>query len=315
MRGTTLHRYVTVAIVTGGAFLRNVPLVGYASTVNTPGRGLRRRQLGTALFVLRSAAGKTQADAATELDCARPHISQFENGTRVPRKSELRDLCELYGAADKLPELEELRQQANQRGWWAAHHLPEWLQHYLSLETDAATIRCFVLELVPGLVQTADYARESYLRHGTDPRDVTRYVAARMERQRRIGTAGQQLTVVMSEALLHRTRAMGSVGADQLRFLASACGMAGVDIRVVPFVVGWHASVAGSFTLFDFPLDQTGTPLVDPVAYLEYPGGGHLSDDPALVDSLNRMYSELCQQALGQAESEKLIRQWVTSGN
>ena len=262
-------------------------------------------------MVLRDAAGKTQADAASALDCTRSHISQFENGTRVPRMLDLRELCALYGATDKLDVLEELRQQANQRGWWTSHALPEWLQNYLSLETDACAVRCFVLELVPGLVQTADYARESYLRHGTDPRDVGRYVAARMERQRRIGTTDHQLSVVMSEALLHRTAAMGPIGAEQLRFLASACGMAGVEIRVVPFAVGGHVAMTGSFTLFDFPAGDDGRPLVDPVAYLEYPGGGHLADDQTVVDNLGWMYAQVVKQALNRGDSETLLHQWA----
>jgi transcriptional regulator with XRE-family HTH domain len=265
-------------------------------------------------LALRIAAGKTQADAAQALDCVRPHISQIENGTHVPRKPDLRALLDLYGALDKLDELEQFRQDANQRGWWASHKLPPWLAHYLSLETDAEHVRCFVLELVPGLVQTADYAREAYLRHGTDPRDVSRYVAARMERQRRIGV-DQQVTVVMSEALLHRTHAMGSVGQGQLRFLASACGMPGVEIRVLPFMVGGHVSMAGSFTLFDFPADDAGHPLINPVAYLQYSGGGHLSDDPAVVAKLERMYQQVTDQSLNIGDSAAMIEQWVTLGD
>jgi transcriptional regulator with XRE-family HTH domain len=277
--------------------------------MNTPGPGLRRRQLGKALELLREAAGKSQADAAAVLECARSQISHFESGTRVPRKPDLPALMTLYGAGDTVAaELEQLRQQANTRGWWAAHHLPPWMQHYLSLESDASTIRCFVLELVPGLVQTADYARETYLRHGTDPADVGRYVAARMERQRRVGTE-QQVTLVASEALLHRTRAMGDVGIGQLRSLASACGMQGVTIQVLPFDVGGHVSMAGSFTLFDYP-EQ----LIDPVAYLEYAGGGHLTDDPVVITNLEWMYSQVAAQALNTEDSEAIIRRWASFG-
>ena len=274
--------------------------------MSTPGPGLRRRQLGTALEQLRRQAGKSQAEAADVLDCARSQISQFESGTRVPRKPDLPALLGLYNApAGMLDELEEIRLQANQRGWWSAHHLPEWVNNYLGLETDATAIRCFALELVPGQLQTAHYARDTYLRHGVDEQEVARYVAVRMERQRRIGV-DQSLTVVASEALLHRTSAMGEVGAVQLRYLVAASELAGVEIRVLPFAAGGHVSMAGSFTMLEFP-DQ----IIDPVAYQEYTGGGHLVDDCSAVDRLQLLYSQLVEQALSRDESAALIQEWA----
>lgn len=269
----------------------------------TAGPSLRRRQLGEALTRLREHARKTGGEAAHELGCTEGKIRHIEAGRNVVSKSDLRVLLEFYRAADRFPELEELRLACNQRGWWETHGLPKWMATLIGLETDAEVIRCFALELVPGLLQNYDYATQAYLRQGTPTDEAPQLASARMERQRRLGTE-QKLEVVMSEAVLHRTLGMGDYGRAQLATLVNFGGMQAGLIQVLPFSAGGHRSMSGSFTLLEFP---AGT--VDPVAYQEYALGGHLADDPKLVGKLTQLFAALQIQALDQQGSLDLVQQ------
>jgi transcriptional regulator with XRE-family HTH domain len=269
--------------------------------METIGPSLRRRQLAETLAQLRKQAGIPIAAVAQALGCTEGKVRHIEAARNIPTKPDLEVMLRIYGAPDRFDALEELRVAANERGWWATHRLPAWLASYVGLETDAVTIRCFALELVPGLIQTADYAREAFRRQGTPEADLDRSVAARMERQRRIGTE-QELRVVMSEALLHRTAGMGPVGAGQLQWLTNATHIQGIELRVLPFSAGGHRSMSGSFTLLGFP---AGTAA--PVAYREGALHADLTDDHLAVAQLQEVFADLNTLTLSVEASAALI--------
>lgn len=111
-------------------------------------------------------------DAAAALDCARSRISHIETGRNDVRKPDLEVPLRLYGALDRLETLEDLRREGTRRGWWATYRLPpEWLQAYIGMEADAVSVRGFELELIPGLLQSKDYARAVHIagHHMTPP--------------------------------------------------------------------------------------------------------------------------------------------------
>jgi hypothetical protein len=206
-----------------------------------------------------------------------------------------------------LDELDELRVVAEERGWWTTYRLPPWLQAYVGLETDAVAVRCFALELVPGLLQTESYARDTFIRWGATGADLERGVRVRMERQRRLGV-DLGLTVVMSEALLWRTLHMGQVGVEQLEHMARVSEQGGVAaLHVLPFAAGQHRSPSGSYTLMDFPDDAWST-----VAYQEYAVGGHLVDEPDAVTSMVSVFEELQGQSLGSVTTSEVISDFAT---
>ncbi|MGH3914813.1 MAG: Scr1 family TA system antitoxin-like transcriptional regulator, partial [Pseudonocardiaceae bacterium] len=125
------------------------------------GPTLRKRQLGMELRRLRDAAGLTREVAADEIACSPTKITHLESGRNSPRKAELRVLLQFYGAsADEHDALEVMRLEASERGWWFTAKLPEGLAAYVGLEDDASSLRAVALELIPGLLQTEDYARE-----------------------------------------------------------------------------------------------------------------------------------------------------------
>ncbi len=276
------------------------------------GPTIRRRRLGIELARLREQAKVTRLDAAAALGCSPARIGHIESGRNVLGKAELIVLVrDHYGAADTLAALEELRQEASQRGWWSIYGLPEWLSSYVGLESDADTLRCFEGELVPGLLQTEDYARTLYtLRGALSAKEIERRVAARMQRQERLtgADASLQLTAVVSQAALERCARQPGVGAAQLAQLADRSQWRNVELRVLPFDVGLHVGMAGPFSLLSFP-DE----LLDDAAYQEYAVGGHVIDDESVVSALSMLFGKLRGQALDCRQSLAMIAQLAES--
>ncbi len=271
----------------------------------TTGPTVMRRKLGRTLAEFRSEARVQRDAAALKIDVVPTQITHFETGLRVPRKPELEALLVLYGRTDQGIELEEMRLSAKTRGWWATYHLPTWLSLYIGLESDAVALRCWALELVPGLVQTCEYAEQTLERHGAGDGDVRKWSGARMERQRRIGD-GLTVQAVLSEAVLWRTLNMGEVGAAQLVRLHQVTYSSGVDLRVLPFTAGGHRSMAGSFTVMDFP---PGT--IKTIGYQQYAAGGSIVDKPSSVTKLDEIYHSLLEQSLTVDSSRNMLACFV----
>ncbi|MGH3769135.1 MAG: helix-turn-helix domain-containing protein [Pseudonocardiaceae bacterium] len=276
------------------------------------GPTLRRRQLGVELRRLRDAAAVTREAAASEIACSPTKITHLESGRNSPRKAELKVLLQLYGAsADEHAALEELRREASQRGWWSTARLPEWLAAYVGLESDATSLRCLALELIPGLLQTKDYAHEVHLlaEHMTAPDEVGRWVAARVQRQHRLtGPQPLRLCAVVSEAALRRCASHPTIAPGQLKHLIGQAALPNIELRVLPFSAGLHQSMSGSFSLLSFP-----DGVLPDAAYQEYAVGGHVIDDQVTVGRLDRIYSALRDQALGADESLAMISELLTT--
>lgn len=267
------------------------------------GSGLRQAQLAKTLQQLRLAAGLGIDQVASVLGCSRSRVSHLESGRNVPHKTDVLVLAPLYGVPERTEELVALWEAANAKGWWDAYRLPRWMQTLVGLENDSVRIRCWALELVPGLAQTEDYARDLLVRQQNPPEGVERGVKLRMERQKNL-ERGQVFTMVFSEALVHRTAHMNAIGRAQLNHLVKMADRYNVQIRVVPFSAGAHWSMAGSFTLMEFPPDvQLGT-----VAYRQGADQSDLTDDAVDVAKLEVAFAANLDAALGQDATVDLIK-------
>jgi transcriptional regulator with XRE-family HTH domain len=270
-----------------------------------PGPTIRRRQLGMELQRLRDASGISRAVAAAAIGCSPARIGHIESGRNVLGKAELIVLLrDYYRAEDRLATLEQLRQEASQRGWWQIYGLPEWLAGYVGLESDATSLRCLELELIPGLLQTEAYARMLYtLRSQLSAKEIDRRVAARMQRQERLsGPSPLQLTAIVSQAALERCARQESIAADQLAQLIERAQWPNIELRVLTFDQGLHVGMAGPFSLLSFP-DR----MLSDAAYQEYAVGGHVIDEDAVVSQLSTIFDKLRSQSLGANESLALI--------
>lgn len=270
------------------------------------GPTISRLLLGRALRELRDGAGVSREQAADALKCSKARIDHIEVGRNALGYAELVMLLRDYYGADAatLTELEALRERASQRGWWSTSGLSDWLARYVGLEFDAVKVRISELELIPGLVQTEDYARAAYsLDDRWLAKDVDRRVAARMKRQERLsGSNPLQLTAVMSQGALERCARQLSVAQAQLRQLIDCAQWPNIELRVLPFEVGLHVAMAASFSLLSFPEG-----LLHDVAYQEYAVGGDVIEDATVVSQLDRLFDKLRGQALGDDESLAMI--------
>lgn len=275
-----------------------------------PGPTIRRCQLGIELQRLRDAAGVTRPDAAAGIGCSPAKIAHIESGRNTPSKTELIVLLRDHYGADKetLDALEELRKEASQRGWWSTYGLPDWLARSVGLEFDATSVRSLELELIPGLLQTEEYARMIHsLRGHLTGKERDRRVAVRMERQARLlGPNPLELRAVVSEAALLRCARQTDVGLAQLQRLTERAQLPNVELRVLPFDLGLHAGTSGPFILLSFP-DQ----LLPDTAHQEYAVGGVVIDDQGAVSQLARLFDELRSQALGVDESLAMIAEFI----
>lgn len=267
---------------------------------------MRRKALGRELRKLRSDAGESLDQIAKLLGCSTGKVGHFETGRNAPSKPELMVLLGHYGISEPDQAVyEEIRQEASKRGWWSTYRLPHWFSNYVGMETDALRVRNFELEVIPGLLQTEEYARAvtELARHMTEPDEVGRKVELRMARQERLFEEQPlELVALISEAALHRCAQVEHVAAKQLNHLLSMGERANVEIRILPFDVGLHASLSGSFLLLDFPPETW-----PPAAYQEYAVGGHLIDDQEVVADLDTLFDELRGMALSERDSARMI--------
>ena len=154
----------------------------------TTGSTVPRRQLGRYLRDLRGQARLTVRTAATELEWSEAKIWRIETGQTGMRSLDVEAMCRIYGAqADTTEALMALAKETKARGWWHSYGdvIPEDFDVYIGLEESASHFAGYQSELVPGLLQTADYARAVVREHRPDIEDseVERRVSVRMARQ------------------------------------------------------------------------------------------------------------------------------------
>jgi hypothetical protein len=219
-----------------------------------------RMVLGTHLRRLREEHGVTRDAAGWEIRASESKISRMELGRVSFKERDVADLLTLYGVTDEAEReaLLDMCRRANTPGWWHrdSELLPSWFQSYLGLEAAASLLRAYEIQFVPGLLQTADYARAVIrLANAKAPADeIDRRVALRMKRQEALVRENPPtLWCVIDEAALRRPIGGKAVMASQIAALVEATKMQNVRIQVIPFVVGGHAAAGGAFTILRFP--------------------------------------------------------------
>jgi transcriptional regulator with XRE-family HTH domain len=227
-----------------------------------PGSGptVLRILLGSQLRRLREAKGVTRDEAGYTIRASGSKISRMELGRVSFKERDVEDLLVLYGVDDEEAQaLIALAKQANSPGWWHKYGdvLPDWFQVYVGLEEAAALIRLYEVQFVPGLLQTADYAR-AVIKLGlpsASAEEVERRVGLRTARQEVLTkeSGGPRLWAVVDEAALRRPIGGGEVMRAQLVRLVEAAREPNITLQVVPFRSGGHAAEAGAFTIMRFP--------------------------------------------------------------
>ncbi|GGM45569.1 transcriptional regulator [Micromonospora sonchi] len=262
---------------------------------------VRRRRIARELRQLRERAGMTLDVAARQLDMSKSNLSRIENAQIGIKPRDVRAALALYQVTGNDAEaLIEIARGAQQRGWWQHYSdvLPDWFEFYVGLEAEAATLRTYEAEAVPGLLQTEAYAREVYrLTAGEDGLD--RKVAARLRRQDVLhGENPVELSVVLNEAALLRSVSKRAVMAGQLSHLETVAQLPNVTIQVLPFSAGGHPAMSSPYVLLTFA-DAADAAVV----YLENLTTGLALEEAAQVRSYSLVHERLRRLALDPAAS------------
>jgi transcriptional regulator with XRE-family HTH domain len=271
---------------------------------------IQRRRLGNALKRAREAAGMTQEEAAQVIDAADSKVSRLELGQSGLRLTDLNLLIDFYGVTDDEAELmRELARAGRQRGRWTGYRnvIPGWFRQYLDLEADAAEIRWYQPEVIPGILQTEPYIRamNATSEHPQrDEEDAERQVAVRLERQKVIDRAdGPQFSFVLSESVLRRRLGDAATMRDQLLHLAKVAKLPNITIQVFAFDSQTYETTSFGFTILRF-----GEEVTSDVIYLETFTDADYLDSPEAVRAYTRLWDRLRAAALGPVESRRLIQ-------
>jgi len=268
---------------------------------------VRRRLIGGALRRYRENVGYALEDAARVLECDRSKISRIETGQRGIRPKELRELLAEYGvpASEQLA-LVSIAGRGSPRSWWHpfAGILPDAYLDYVIMEWAASEIMTYQGQLIPGLLQTDEYARAVAAAEPGYATDEQRedVVAAGATRRQAV-LDGRRLSVVLGEGALLQAVGGQDVMARQLRHLAGLADQAGVTLQVLPFSAGAHgAAGGGSLAILRFP----DAPSLG-VVYLEALSGGVYLESQADVARYIRAFALLRSSALSPADSQRLL--------
>ncbi|MFJ8828869.1 helix-turn-helix domain-containing protein [Micromonospora aurantiaca] len=281
------------------------------------GSTVPRRQLGRLLRQFRNEAGVTLDAAAEALEYSRQKIWRIECGLGPVRVLDVKAMCELYGVSTEMTEaMRGLAAETKSKGWWHAYGdaVPSWFELYVGLESAAAHLRRYDESLIPGLLQTREYALGLFHRGSRlSMEERERAVEVRMQRQalltRRLPTP-PRLEAALSEAVLRRPVGGASVMANQLSHLLETSELPNVSVRVVPLAAGPHpGAVAGSFVILDFPATKGGRAAPEPsVVYSESLTGALYLDKPDELAAYESTWKGVDALALGEAESRDVIK-------
>ncbi|GAA3627242.1 helix-turn-helix transcriptional regulator [Streptomyces chitinivorans] len=275
-----------------------------ASSVNPT---VRRRRLGQELRRLREQRGMTAEEVADRLLVSQSKISRLENGRRSISQRDVRDLCGVYEVDDQriVDSLMQMAKESRQQGWWHAFgDIP--YSVYIGLETDAASLRVYEPQVMPGLLQTPRYAEAVVA--GALPEasaeDVEKRVQVRLRRQERIHDRKSPLRLwaVIDEAALRRVVGGKQIMRDQLEHLLELSRLPHVTVQVLPFEMGAHPGLNGQYAILEFPDAADST-----VVYLEGVTSDLYLEKAGDVHSYSVMYEHLRAQALNVEQTREFV--------
>jgi transcriptional regulator with XRE-family HTH domain len=269
---------------------------------------VRRRRLALELRRLREAARLTCEEVADHLECSASKISRVETGRVSVSPRDVRDMLEVYNVpADQRESLVQLARDSRQKGWWHAFSdtmQPQFVT-YVGLESAASEIRIYEVSLIPGLLQTEDYARAVIRSRmmNSPSEDVERSVALTMARQPALTRDDPpKVWAVLDEAALRRRVGGSGLMRMQLEHLLTQAALPNVAIQVIPFAGGAYPGMGRPFVILVFP-ERVDTDVV----YLEDLTSSLYLEDVAEVDRYNVFFNHLRATALSFDDSLALI--------
>ncbi|MTK34074.1 helix-turn-helix domain-containing protein [Nocardia seriolae] len=281
------------------------------------GSTMPRRQLGRYLREGRMQFNMTIAEAAALMEWSESKLQRLETGNAEKiRVLDVRELCRIYDFDDEFSSaLTGLAQQASVKSWWNEYDdlLPEGFNVYVGLEASARALISYQPEIIPGLLQTAEYAKVLINDYWPDaaPDQLDRRVQLKTRRQSLLTRKRSPalFDVVVHETALRRIVGGPRVMAAQLRRVADMSTLPSIAVRVLPFSAGVPIGhTVGPFVILEFGRDAGNRPLEPTVVYLENFLGDLYLEKQAAVDRYREAYQAIQRAALDETTSRDLLR-------
>jgi transcriptional regulator with XRE-family HTH domain len=283
-----------------------------AGLKNTTGSPIvRRRELGALLKQLRTESGWTAEQVGERLRFSPSKMSRLETGHRGASPRDISDLCDLYEVDDEQRQrLLELASEGKQRAWWQPLGLP--YSDYVGLEAEAVSISDFGLGFIPGLLQTADYAR-AIVRAAVPrwvPEIVEQRVEGRMARQEQFLDRKNppKFDAVVDESVLHRVVGSRAVMRAQLERLLELSERPNISLRVIPYEAGALPAGNNKFIILRFASAE-----VRDIVFIEGLTGDLYLEDPGDVETYNTTFRTLIQLAKSPKATREVIAAMIPS--
>jgi len=280
--------------------------------VHTPGSPtVRRRELGALLKALRTERGWTAEQVGERLRFSPSKMSRLETGHRGASARDISDLCDLYEVNDKQRRrLLGLAREGKQRAWWQP--LGERFSDYVGLEAEAVSISDFGLGIVPGLLQTADYARTVMhtLAPYMAPDTVEQRVRGRMVRQQQFldREDAPRFEAVVDESVLHRVVGSRTIMRAQLERLLELSEESTITLRVIPYDAGALPAGPNKFIVLEFASAD-----VRDVVHIEGLTGDLYLDEPGDVEIYSTAFRTLVELANSPRATREIIAAMIPS--
>jgi transcriptional regulator with XRE-family HTH domain len=273
---------------------------------------VRRRRLAAELRRLREGSGRTAEAVAGELGWSKAKVSRYELARSGLRPSDVESLLGVYGVeGGHRQQLLALAEEAAQRGWWEAYSdvLTEEHVAYIGLEAEATSVLQWQNVVVPGLLQTEQYARELFLGfQAVKPAPETiieRRVQTRVIRKQVLTRSEPlQLTAIIDESVLRRQRGDHSVMLGQLQHLAEVSRLPNVTLRILP-LGGPKGLALGPFDILQFG-EAYETKLTDVVSIESVRSELYIEGETDTYE-FRLAFEELARESLESGESRDLI--------
>jgi transcriptional regulator with XRE-family HTH domain len=258
-----------------------------------------RMILGRQLQALREKAGMSHQQAADAIYSSYYTIRRMERAEGGLKPLTVKSLLMAYGITDvrEIDTFLALARDASKPGWWHSYDdvLPSWFKVAVGLEESASLIRAYEPQVVPGLLQTPEYARAISAASfpGATAEETDRRVTLRLARQELFRRpAPPEYWVVLDETVLRRPIGGPDVMRGQIAHLIEAADSPAITIQVIPFAAGWHPALYGMFNIFRFP-----DPEMPDIVYSESLTGAYYLNKPAETTAYTEALDHMCAQA------------------
>jgi transcriptional regulator with XRE-family HTH domain len=267
---------------------------------------LWRRRLGNELRKLRDGADLTIHDVATRLECSSSKISRIETAQVGATPRDVRDMLELYQVSGaQRDELVQLAREARQQKdpFPALSDLP--FAPLVGLERAATSLRMYSVLIIPGHLQTREYAHAVLraIRPDLSDKEMDRRVELRLKRREYLTRENPgNFWAVLDEAVLHRQTGGTEVMQRQIQQLIELARLDNVTMQVLPFRIGAHAAMDGEFTIVGFR-----DPADPDTVFIENTTDDLYLEDSDTLERYNSVFDDLRTAALGTPESLEFL--------